>query len=265
MTETAEAVKTDNYRVDLAVFHGPLDLLLYLIRKEEVDIYDIPVAKITRQYLKYIEMMQTLNLEVAGEFVLMAATLIRIKARWLLPRDENDPEEPDPREELIQALMEYKKYKEAGEILKEKAILEERNFVPDSPVEQIDPRVDEYSDITLFDLISAFKDVLAAKRDETFHNVDTEDFTVEQRMEVIMQALSNQEFATFTELFSDIPRKIVAVVTFIALLELTRARRVVLAQSKPFAQLRVYRGDRFTAQKSAVDLIAHQQHDEVTD
>lgn len=264
MTETTDAGKVDDYRVDLAVFHGPLDLLLYLIRKEEVDIYDIPVAKVTRQYLKYIDMMQVLNLEVAGEFVLMAATLIRIKARWLLPRDENDPEEADPREELIQALMEYKKYKEAGEILREKAILEDRNFVPDSPVEKIDPRIDEYSDITLFDLISAFKDVLEARREESFHEVVPEDFTVEQRMEYIMQALSCEEFATFTQLFSDIPRRIVAVVTFIALLELTRARRVKLAQSQPFAQLRIYRGDRFAAETSAVDLIAHRQQDEVT-
>lgn len=264
MTDTNDAVVTDDYRVDLAVFHGPLDLLLYLIRKEEVDIYEIPIARITRQYLKYIELMQTLNLEVAGEFVLMAATLIRIKARWLLPRGENDPDEADPREELIQALMEYKKYKEAGDILKEKAVLEERNFVPISPVEKIDPRIDEFSDITLFDLISAFKDVLEAKREETFHEVETEDFTVEQRMEYILQTLSDQEFATFTQLFSDIPRKIVAVVTFIALLELTRARRVVMAQSQPFAQLRVYRGDRFAAERSSVDLIVHKQQDEVT-
>lgn len=264
MTDTVDAINTDDYRVDLAVFHGPLDLLLYLIRKEEVDIYDIPVARITQQYLKYINMMQTLNLEVAGEFVLMAATLIRIKVRWLLPRDENDPDDVDPCEELIQALMEYKKYKEASEILREKAILEERNYIPDSPIEKIDPRIDEYSDITLFDLISAFKDVLEAKHEETFHNVDTEDFTIEQRMEFIMQSLSNQEFATFSQLFSDIPRKIVAVVTFLALLELSRARRVVLAQSQPFAQLRVYRGDRFASDKSAIDLIAHQQQDKVT-
>ncbi len=263
-TDVKDSVVVDDYRVDLAVFHGPLDLLLYLIRKEEVDIYDIPIARITNQYLKYIELMQTLNLEVAGEFVLMAATLIRIKARWLLPRDENETEEADPREELIQALMEYKKFKEAGEILKEKAILEERNFVPESPVEKIHGRVDEYSDITLFDLISAFKDVLEAKREESFHQVDTEDVTIEQRMEFILKALSGREYATFPQLFSDIPRRIVAVVTFIALLELTRARRVVLAQSKPFAQLRVYRGERYSAEKSAVDLISHKQQDEVT-
>ena len=107
-----------DYRVELEVFSGPLDLLLYLIKKEEVDIYNIPIARITSQYLRYIEMMHGLNLEIAGEFVLMAATLIRLKARLLLPRDESDSEEIDPREELILALVEYKKFKEAGEILR---------------------------------------------------------------------------------------------------------------------------------------------------
>ncbi len=134
MTTATINPPADDNRVDLAVFHGPLDLLLYLIRKEEVDIYDIPIAKITRQYLKYIELMTTLNLEMAGEFILMAATLIRIKTRMLLPRGESDADEPDPREELIWALIEYKKYKEAGEILREKALLEERNYIPPSPV-----------------------------------------------------------------------------------------------------------------------------------
>ena len=123
-----------DYQVDLAVFHGPLDLLLYLIKKEEVDIYDIPIAKITRKYLKYVEMMTSLDLEIAGDFILMAATLIRIKTRLLLPRDTENEDEHDPREELIMALIEYKKYKEAGEILKDKALLEEQNFVPTSPI-----------------------------------------------------------------------------------------------------------------------------------
>ncbi len=107
MSMTTEASHQD-YRVDLPVFNGPLDLLLYLIKKEEVDIYEIPLARITSQYLKYIDLMQVLNLDVAGEFVLMAATLIRAKARLLLPRDESDPEEIDPREELIMALVEYR-------------------------------------------------------------------------------------------------------------------------------------------------------------
>ena len=263
MTEAVVTAASDEYSVDLAVFHGPLDLLLYLIRKEEVDIYEIPIARITRQYLKYIELMQNLNLEVAGEFILMAATLIRIKTRLLLPRDESDPEEADPREELILALMEYKKFKEAGEILREKAILEDRNFVPDSPAEKVDAEIDEYSDVTLFDLISAFKETLQARREETFHEVAVEDFTVEQRMEFVMQALAEREFATFSQLFADIPRRIVAVVTFIALLELSRARRVVLSQSKPFAELRIYRGERFTSERSDIDLISYTQHEKV--
>ncbi len=263
MTEPATTFTNGDYSVDLAVFHGPLDVLLYLIRKEEVDIYDIPIARITRQYLKYIELMQNLNLEVAGEFILVAATLIRIKTRLLLPRDESDPEETDPREELILALMEYKKFKEAGEILREKAILEERNFVPDSPAEKVDPEIDEYSDVTLFDLISAFKEVLQARREEPFHEVAVEDFTVEQRMEFVIQALAEREFATFPQLFADIPRRIVAVVTFIALLELCRSRRVVLSQSKPFAELRIYRGERFTSERSDIDLVSYTQHEKV--
>ena len=263
MTEPATTSATGDYSVDLAVFHGPLDLLLYLIRKEEVDIYDIPISRITRQYLKYIDLMQILNLEVAGEFILMAATLIRIKTRLLLPRDESDPEEADPREELILALMEYKKFKEAAEILREKAILEERNFVPDLPTEKIDPEIDEYSDVTVFDLISAFKDVLEARREEPFHQVAVEDFTVEQRMEFVMQALAEREFATFSQLFADIPRRIVAVVTFIALLELCRARRVALSQSKAFAELRVYRGERFSSEHSDIDLVSYSQHEKV--
>lgn len=255
MTEVVVNPQLDEYRVDLAVFHGPLDLLLYLIRKEEVDIYDIPIARITRQYLKYVELMTTLNLEVAGEFILMAATLIRIKTRLLLPRDEEDGEEGDPREELIMALIEYKKYKEAGDILREKAILEERNYVPDMPLGKVDQRIEEYSDVTLFDLISAFKDALSANHDEVVHEVDVEEISVEERMEIVMLMLRQKEFATFQDLLADIPRRIVAVVTFVALLELARARRITISQSQPFSELRVYRGERFEAKAEPLDLV----------
>lgn len=257
MNETATATdpRLDGYRVDLAVFHGPLDLLLHLIKKEEVDIWDIPIARITNQYLKYIELMQTLNLEVAGEFILMAATLIRIKARLLLPRDDDNPDEPDPHEELIMALIEYRKYREAGDVLKEKALLEERNYVPPLPLGKIDTCIDEYSDVTLFDLLTAFKEVLETKHDETFHEVDSEDISVEDRMALVMLLLQKSDFATFPDLFADVPRKIVAIVTFIALLELVRARRITISQSIPFAELRIYPGTRFSAPREAIDLI----------
>ncbi|MFH1688102.1 MAG: segregation/condensation protein A [bacterium] len=247
--------QADDYRVDLNVFQGPLDLLLYLIRKEEVDIYDIPIARITKQYIKYIEMMTVLNLEVAGEFILMAATLIRIKARLLLPRGETDADEADPREELIMALIEYKKFKEAGEILRERALLEDRNFVPPSPVGKLDYFVDEIPDVNLFDLICAFKDVMQAKPEEVFHQVDPFEVSVEDRMGFVMAWLSRSEQASFQELFADIPRKIVAVVTFFALLELSRCRRVQISQARPFSELRVYRGERFGEPRGAADLV----------
>ncbi len=254
--------QTDMYRVDLAVFNGPLDLLLYLIRKEEVDIYDIPIARITKQYLRYIELMTTLNLEVAGEFVLMAATLIRIKTRLLLPRDENDPEEMDPREELIMALVEYKKFKEAGEMLRERALLEERKYVPPSPVGQKTINVDEMEDVSLFDLVTAFKEALESQQEETVHEVDQVEISVEERMAFVMAALQTAEFASFRQLFADMPKRIVAVVTFIALLELARARRISIAQSSPFAELRVYRGDRYLAEQSGVDLVDHREREQ---
>jgi len=235
----------NDYRVDLTVFHGPLDLLLYLIRKEEVDIYEIPIARITNQYLRYVDLMSSLNLEVAGEFVLMAATLIRIKTRLLLPRDESDTEEPDLREELIMALVEYKKFKEAGEILRERALLEERNYVPPSPVGDVTEYVDEIPDVAVWDLITAFKDVLTARHDEIVHEVDQESVTVEERMEFVLKLMAAKDQATFQELFNDIPRRIVAVCTFIALLELARNRRINIAQARPFSELRVYRGEKF--------------------
>ncbi|MEA1979781.1 MAG: segregation/condensation protein A [candidate division Zixibacteria bacterium] len=244
-----------NYQVDLNIFQGPLDLLLYLIKKEEVDIYDIPVSKVTRQYLQYLEMMKTLSLEIAGEYIFMAATLIRIKTKMLLPRDENDTEEMDPREELVMALIEYKKYKEASEILREQAIMEEYNFVPPSPVGKIQGKVDEIPSTTLFDLLTAFKEVVEGRREEIVHAVTTEEIAIEDRIKFVMAYMSNREFATFIELFSDVPRKIVAVVTFMAILELCRSRRIMIQQSYPFEELRIYRGEDFERPFEAIDLV----------
>ncbi|MEW6411637.1 MAG: segregation/condensation protein A [Candidatus Zixiibacteriota bacterium] len=246
---------SDDYRVDLAVFQGPLDLLLYLIKKEEVDIYDIPIARITKQYLRYIEMMRDLNLEIAGDFILMAATLIRIKTRMLLPRDEEDSDEADPREELIAALIEYKKYKEAGDILRDRALVEEQKYVPPSAVEKIEGRVDLEPVTTLYDLLTAFRDVMTTKKVETIHQVVTQEVHIEDRIRYVVNYLKSVEFATFQQLFTDIPTKIAAVVTFIALLELVRSRRIAVYQSVPFAELRVYRGPEFSAAKRDIDLI----------
>jgi len=243
MNGTITDTTKGDYRVKLEIFSGPLDLLLHLIKEEEVDIYDIPIARITEQYLRYVEMMQRLDLEVAGEFILMAATLIRIKVRLLLPQDEVDTDEPDPREELIMALVEYKKYKEAGELLREKAQAEEQHYVPPPPFEGSREQVEVAPMTSLYDLIVAFREVLAGQRSETFHEVGSQRVKIEDRMQVVLDLLGQREFATLSDLFSDRPEKLVAVVTFIALLELARLRRVRLFQAVPFSEVRVYPGD----------------------
>ncbi len=200
-------------------------------------------------------MMRTLDLEVAGEFILMAATLIHIKARLLLPRDENEPEEDDPREELIMALLEYKKYKEASDILKDRALSEEQTFVPPPVVQQVQGKVELSPATTLFDLLSAFKDVLAARREETFHEVVPEEITIEERIKVVLASLQDKDGATFTDLFDQMSKRIMAVVTFIAILELARTRRIRIMQSQPFAELRIYRGEYYDAPYRPIDLV----------
>jgi len=255
------AIVHDNYSVDLDVFQGPLDLLHYLISKDEIDIYDIPIARVTEQYMHYIEMMKVLNLELAGEYILMAATLIRIKARMLLPRDEENEDELDPREELIAALLEYRKFREAGEILKDKRILEERLFVPsgiNTGIEYKEKII--YSDnATLFDLLTAFKETIDRINEEQLYEISPEELSVEDRIERILSILGASESATFTQLFADIPRKIVAVTTLLAILELVKLKRIKIRQSLPFSELRVYRGDEFNSTLSVMEQLERSQ------
>lgn len=255
------AIVHDNYSVDLDVFQGPMDLLHYLISKDEIDIYDIPIARVTEQYMHYIEMMKVLNLELAGEYILMAATLIRIKARMLLPRDEENEDELDPREELIAALLEYRKFREAGEILKDKRILEERLFVPsgiNTGIEYKEKII--YSDnATLFDLLTAFKETIDRINEEQLYEISPEELSVEDRIERILTILGTSESATFVQLFADIPRKIVAVITLLAILELVKLKRIKIRQSLPFSELRVYRGDEFNSTLSVMEQLERSQ------
>lgn len=247
----------ENYSVELDIFHGPLDLLLYLIRKDEIDIYDIPIARVTQQYMQYIEVMKTLNLELAGEYVLMAATLIRIKAKLLLPRDEMGGDEPDPREELVAALLEYKKFKEAGNILREKRILEERVYVPPPPGGGNGSRqkVVLLNTATIFDMLTAFKEVIERAAQERLYEVNPEQVTMEERVERILEMMAERESLTFEELFEDMPQKMIAILTFLAILELVRLRRIAVRQSLPFSELRVYRGEQFDNPQPAIEFI----------
>ncbi|MFQ5607938.1 MAG: segregation and condensation protein A [Candidatus Zixiibacteriota bacterium] len=241
-TEGASA--EDGYLIDLELFQGPMELLLYLIRKDELDLNDIPIARITKQYLGYVEMIKDLNLEAAGDFILMAATLIRIKTKMLLPREELDSEEPDPREELVMALLEYKRFKEASETLREMREREDTLFVPERKI-SVKGHTTEIPASTLFQLIEALKEALGRTGEDHSHVTRHEKVTIESRVERIRQLLAEQETTTLPDLFADAPTKLIIIVTIIAILEMVNARRLKVRQVGAFSELRVYRGESF--------------------
>ncbi|MBT5872114.1 MAG: segregation/condensation protein A [Candidatus Latescibacteria bacterium] len=228
------------YQVKLENFDGPLDLLLFLIQENEIDIYDIPVALITGQYLEYIEVLTSLDLEVGGDFLLMAATLVRIKAKMLLPRRLSEEEEnlEDPREELVRRLVEYRQFKEAATVLGGHEDTQLDVFfrpVTDNYVdEEASPEdiVEEIKlDLNLWDLIRAFKGVLDREGDELARTIGRESITIEEKMDEIMFQLNSQEGLFFRDLFIGETGRSILVVTFLALLELIRQRQLEVQQS----------------------------------
>ncbi|NND47738.1 MAG: segregation/condensation protein A [Woeseiaceae bacterium] len=226
-------------QVFLEAFEGPLDLLLYLIRRQNIDILDIPVAEITRQYVQYIELMQELQLELAGEYLLMAAMLAEIKSRMLLPRPEAlEEEEEDPRAELVRRLQEYERYKKAAEDISDLPRLERDVFIAsaDAPDRKI---VTQMPDVTMKELLLAFHDVL--KRAEMFSNLhmQREPLSVRQRMSEILSRVKASSFTGFADLFDPEEGRMGVAVTFIALLELLREAVVEVVQSEEYAPLHV--------------------------
>jgi segregation and condensation protein A len=230
----------DAYRVRLPNFEGPLDLLCFLIKKEELDIYDIPIALITRQYLEYINLMRELDLEVAGEFILMAATLIQIKVRMLLPRaPEEGEEEEDPRADLVRQLLEYRRYKEVAESLvtmedRQSRIFHRSYFEWQKPFRS---REIVLKDMTLFDLLSAFKDVLDNAPKTSYHEVQPIGATIEEQAELILKSLENRDHVLFRDLMTAVKERIIMVVTFIAILELIKSKRIVVRQADVFGEI----------------------------
>ncbi|MCK4225258.1 MAG: segregation/condensation protein A [candidate division Zixibacteria bacterium] len=243
--ETQTQESNSSYSVKLDVFEGPLDLLLFLIKRDKIDIYDIPIAHVTKQYLEYIELMKELNLEIAGEFIVMAATLMRIKVRMLLPKTQDEEEEEDPREELVSALLEYRKFKEAAQVLKGKEAEQSRWF-PRSDFTFLDrlPEDQILVEASLPDLIFAFKRILDSHPKETFHTIDYPKVSVEERIEYVLNCLAQKDGVVFTELFSDTPIKLVMVVTFMAVLELIRLQKIYIRQTKHFAEIWVFRNEK---------------------
>jgi segregation and condensation protein A len=246
-----ESVTTQNqetnssYSVKLDIFEGPLDLLLFLIKRDKIDIYDIPIAHITKQYLEYIELMKDLDLEIAGEFIVMAATLMRIKVKMLLPKTQDEEEEEDPREELVAALVEYRKFKEAAQILREKeteqsCLFSRRDY---SYLDKL-PEDEILVEASLHDLIYAFQRIIDGQPKETFHTVNYPKVTIEERVEYVLNCLLQKDGVVFSELFSDTPIKLVMVVTFMAILELIRLQRIYIRQTRQFSEIWVYRNDK---------------------
>ena len=234
---TTRPVEANDYKVRLEIFEGPLDLLLYLIKKDEVDIHAISIERITRQYLDYISTFKLLNIDLASEFIVMAANLMYLKSRTLLPRvdqpPEEDVEEDDPRWELIRQLIEYKKFKDAAGFLSLRELEQEGRFAhqPDAsdlPAEE--PAT--LAEVSIFDLIRAFQNVL--KRFEESHDfgdIIDDRFTVSDKIELLMQHFQPGESRRFEELFQSATTKAEVIVTFLALLELMKLNQFVVRQS----------------------------------
>jgi segregation and condensation protein A len=230
----------ENYNIALDVFEGPMDLLLYFIKRDEINIYDIPIARITREYLEYLDLMQTLNLRVAGEFIAMASTLMQIKARMLLPRfsDPDDENMEDPRTELVQRLVEYQQFKELGEELRQ---LEEQSIghFPRRPdLGLIDTSVEAeeiLQKVTLFDILAAFKKVLdRIPEGPSEHRVNKLEVSIQEQTEFIYGHFIKKSKVYFSELVKGINKRIVLIVTFLAILEMIRSHQIRVYQEGVF-------------------------------
>lgn len=221
------------YSVKLHSFEGPLDLLLHLIKKNEIDIYDIPIADITRQYLEYIEIMKTLNLDVAGEFLVMAATLLQVKSKMLLPVVEShEEEEEDPRADLVRQLLEYQNIKEAAFSLDKMEVLDRDVFVRRVLPEEmeIEEQGVEFGDVTLFELIEAFKRVIGELPEEAVHEVFSERVSIGDKISFILEALNSEGNISFYDLLREGRSRPEIVVTFLAILELIKLKMIKVHQ-----------------------------------
>jgi segregation and condensation protein A len=222
------------YRVQLKNFEGPLDLLLFFIKRDELDIYDIPISYITNQFLEYINLMEELDLDVASEFILMASMLMSIKAKMMLPQEESDEEfdEHDPRYELVQRLLEYKRYKEMAGKMEDVAEEAQKSYFRGyTKVDQVDKQAsgEALKDVTMFDLMSAFKKVLSdIKKQKSVHHVEKIEFTIEEQTEYVLDRLQQSGRTSFRAMCSELENLTKIVVTFLAILEMLKERQINL-------------------------------------
>jgi len=227
------------YKVKLNQFEGPLDLLLFFIKRDELNIYDIPIARLTKEFLEYVNLIKILDLEVAGDFILMASTLMHIKVRMLLPREIDEKgEEIDPRDELVKALLEYKRYKEMSEELSYFESNQRKKRFRGNFSEDIKEAPQEYDillkNISIYDLAKSFKIAIEQLKDEPVHKVQKLNVSIDEQIQFIQQKLEEYQELHFLKLIEELKEKIRIIVTFIALLEMIKAGRISIQTTKLF-------------------------------
>jgi len=241
MFEQTPKRREPGYQIKLDHFEGPMDLLLHLIRRDKIDIYDIPISHITHEYLSYIEIMKELELEMAGEFFVMAATLMRIKVQMLLPKRAVEEEEEDPREELVRNLIEYRKFKKAADHLAGRESSRREIFVRPAPksIEEEDniPKME----LSLFDLMDAFKSILEDLKKEITYSVEVETHTVDEKIDFIHKRINSNSEVLFSELFEKAVNRVEIIVTLMAILELVRSGFIIARQMSNSNDIWLYR------------------------
>ena len=236
-----------SYKIKLQLFEGPLDLLIYLVKKDHLNIYDIPIAKVTEQYLVYLELMKCLDLNVAGEFLVMTATLMQIKSKMLLPPDPAtvQPEEQiDPREELVKQLLEYERFKEIAQELRQREIRQQDVFKRPKPAVSAKDLPGEgpvYFEASIFELITTFSKALEDTSKELFYDVIKDEYTIEEKVHNILHSLLIKSSLRLSELFTQAKNKLEIIVTFLAILELIRLKEIVAVQKEVFGEIEIVR------------------------
>jgi segregation and condensation protein A len=221
------------YRVKLQTFEGPLDLLLFFIKRDELDIYDIPISKITKEFLEYLHLLQDLDLEVAGDFIVMAAELMQIKVRMLLPQAPGEEEEADPRAELVRRLLEYKRFKEASAVLssledESVKLFYRKDFQSDPRTVTLEDQAESLKNVTMFNLIASFKKVLDNVPKKIYHDVELLNVSIDEQMSYIADTFRFRDEITFFELVSHMTEKLRIIVTIIAMLEMVKNRVIAI-------------------------------------
>jgi len=236
-----------SFKIKLDIFEGPLDLLLYLVKKEHINIYDIPIARITDEYMRYLELMRLLDLKIAGEFLVMASTLMQIKSKMLLPSSEKEVQQEieEEKQQLIEQLLEYERFKEIAEELRQRQLERQKSFVrptPFNPEETAKAKEKEkYFEASLFDLLTAFKEVLKDIPVDLFYEAIKDEFTVEEKIHEILHLLLDEEIILLSFLFNKAKNKLEIIVTFLAILELIRLKEIKVVQERLFGEIKIIR------------------------